>query len=147
LRAILDEMRWAAAIETTIVIVSLVELCKVRPWSKLLLLLLRLRHWWPVESRLLRGLAIHLPDWLFRGGARGDVFWTNRYLGDWPLEDLVCIFRFFSARWAEIQSSWVIAMLTSSLKVSVLTRFSRSLSLVFRPQRKWSRFLASVFAW
>jgi hypothetical protein len=92
-------------------------------------------------------LATHLLDWLFWCGARGDVFLINRYLGGWALEGPVGIFHFFSARWPEMQSSWVIAMLTSLLKVSILTRFSRSLSLVFRPWRKRSRFLASVFAW
>jgi hypothetical protein len=52
LRAILDEMGRAAAIETTIVVVSLIGWRKARPRA-LLLLLLGLRYWWPVESSLL----------------------------------------------------------------------------------------------
>jgi hypothetical protein len=57
------------------------------------------------------------------------------------------IFCFFSARCAVIQSSWVSAMLTSSLKVFALIRFRCSLSLVFKPRRKWSCFLASLSTW
>jgi hypothetical protein len=52
LRAILDEMGQAAAIETTIVVVPLIGWRKARPRA-LLLLLLGLRYWWPVESSLL----------------------------------------------------------------------------------------------
>jgi hypothetical protein len=52
LRAILDEMRRAAAIETTIVVVSLVGRQKARPWA-LLMLLLGLWCRWPIESSLL----------------------------------------------------------------------------------------------
>jgi hypothetical protein len=92
------------------------------------------------------GRATHLPDILFRGGARVAMFWTNRYLGCCAIEGPVGVFRFFSARWAEMQSSWVMAILTNSLKVSAFTRFSRSLSLVFRPRRKRSRLRVSVSA-
>jgi hypothetical protein len=72
---------------------------------------------------------------------------TTRYLGDWALEGPMGVFRFFSARCAVIQSSWVRAILTSSLKVLALTRFRHSLSLVLRPWRKRSCFLASLSAW
>jgi hypothetical protein len=50
LRAILDEVGWAAAVETTIVVVSLVSWRKAR--SRTLLLLL-LWCWWSIESCLL----------------------------------------------------------------------------------------------
>jgi hypothetical protein len=52
LRAILDEVGRAAAVETTIVVVSLVGGLKARPWA-LLLLLLRLGCRWSIESSLL----------------------------------------------------------------------------------------------
>jgi hypothetical protein len=52
LRAILDEVGRASAIETTIVAVSLVDWRKARPWT-LLLLLLRLWCRWSVELCLL----------------------------------------------------------------------------------------------
>jgi hypothetical protein len=52
LGAILNEMGWAAAVETMIVIVSLVGWRKARPWD-LLLLLLGLWCRWPIESGLL----------------------------------------------------------------------------------------------
>jgi hypothetical protein len=52
LRAILDEVGWASAVETTIVVVSLVNWRKTRPWT-LLLLLLRLWCRWSIESCLL----------------------------------------------------------------------------------------------
>jgi hypothetical protein len=52
LRAVLDKVGWASAIETTIVVISLVDWRKIRPWT-LLLLLLRLRCRWSVESCLL----------------------------------------------------------------------------------------------
>jgi hypothetical protein len=81
------------------------------------------------------GLATHLPGKLFRGGARVAVVWTNRYLGGCAVEGPVGVFSFFSARWAEMQSSWVMAILTNSLKVLAFTKFSRSLSLVFRPRQ------------
>jgi hypothetical protein len=51
------------------------------------------------------GLATHLPGRLFRGGALVAVFWTNRYLGGCAFEGPVGVFHFFSARWAEMQSS------------------------------------------
>jgi hypothetical protein len=52
LRAILDEVGRASAVETTIVVVSLVGWRKTRPWT-LLLLLLGLWCQWSVESCLL----------------------------------------------------------------------------------------------
>jgi hypothetical protein len=52
LRAILNEIGRAAAIETTIVVVSLIGWRKARPWA-LLLLLLGLWCRWPIESSLL----------------------------------------------------------------------------------------------
>jgi hypothetical protein len=51
------------------------------------------------------GLATHLPGRLFRAGARVAVFWTNPYLGKDAFEGPVGVSRFFSARWAEMQSS------------------------------------------
>jgi hypothetical protein len=51
LRAILNEMGRAAAIEITIVVVSLIGWRKARPGA-LLLLLLGLWCWWPIESSL-----------------------------------------------------------------------------------------------
>jgi hypothetical protein len=51
LRAIFDKMGWVAAIETTIVVVSLVDWRKARPRT-LLLLLLGLRCGWSIESSL-----------------------------------------------------------------------------------------------
>jgi hypothetical protein len=56
LRAILNEMGRAAAIETTIVVVSLIGWRKARPRA-LLLLLLGLWCRWPIESSLLRRLG------------------------------------------------------------------------------------------
>jgi hypothetical protein len=52
LRAILNEMGWAAAVETTIVVVSLIGWRKARPRA-LLLLLLGLWCRWSIESSLL----------------------------------------------------------------------------------------------
>jgi hypothetical protein len=52
LRAILDEMGPAAAIETTIIVVCLIGRWKARPRT-LSLLLLGLRYWRPIESSLL----------------------------------------------------------------------------------------------
>jgi hypothetical protein len=52
LRAILDEVGWATAVETTLVVVSLVGWWKTRPWT-LLLLLLRLWCRWSNKSCLL----------------------------------------------------------------------------------------------
>jgi hypothetical protein len=52
LGAILNEMGRVAAIETTIVVVSLIGWQKARPGA-LLLLLLGLWCWWPIESSLL----------------------------------------------------------------------------------------------
>jgi hypothetical protein len=52
LRAILDKVGRASAVETTIIVVSLVDWRKTRPRA-LLLLLLRLRCRWSVESCLL----------------------------------------------------------------------------------------------
>jgi hypothetical protein len=52
LRAILDEVGRATAIETTIIVVSLVGWRKARPRA-LLLLLLGLWCWWSIESSLL----------------------------------------------------------------------------------------------
>jgi hypothetical protein len=52
LGAILNKMGWAAAIEATIVVVSLIGWRKARLWA-LLLLLLRLWCRWPIESSLL----------------------------------------------------------------------------------------------
>jgi hypothetical protein len=52
LRAILDKVGWAATVETTIVVVSLVGWWKTRPRA-LLLLLLRLWRRWSIESCLL----------------------------------------------------------------------------------------------
>jgi hypothetical protein len=92
------------------------------------------------------GLATHLPGRLLQGGARVAVFWINRYFGGCAVEGPMGVFRFFSARWADMQSAWVMAILTNLLKVSAFTRFSRSLSLVFRPRRKRSRLRASVSA-
>jgi hypothetical protein len=51
LRAILDKVGWASAIETTIVVVSLVDWRKTRPWT--LLLLLKWWYRWSIESCLL----------------------------------------------------------------------------------------------
>jgi hypothetical protein len=56
LRAIIDEMGRAAAIETTIVVVSLIERRKARPRAWLLLLL-GLWCRWPIESSLLGWLG------------------------------------------------------------------------------------------
>jgi hypothetical protein len=53
LGAILNKMGRAAAIETTIVVVSWIGWRKARPRA-LLLLLLGLWCWWPIESSLLR---------------------------------------------------------------------------------------------
>jgi hypothetical protein len=52
LGAILNEMGQATAIETTIIVVSLIGWRKARPWA-LLLLLLGLWCRWPIESGLL----------------------------------------------------------------------------------------------
>jgi hypothetical protein len=52
LRTILNEVGWAAAVETTIIVVSLVGWRKARPWA-LLLLLLGLWCRWPIELGLL----------------------------------------------------------------------------------------------
>jgi hypothetical protein len=52
LGAILNEMGWTAAVETTIVVVSLIGWWKARPWA-LLLLLLGLWCRWSIESSLL----------------------------------------------------------------------------------------------
>jgi hypothetical protein len=51
LRAILNEMGRAAAVETMIIVVSLIGWRKARP-ADLLLLLLGLWCWWPIESSL-----------------------------------------------------------------------------------------------
>jgi hypothetical protein len=93
------------------------------------------------------GLATHLPGKFLRGRARRAVLGTNRYLDGGVFIGPVGVFLFFSAIWAEMQSSWVMAMLTSSLKLSALTKFNRSLSLVFRPRRKRSLLRASLSAW
>jgi hypothetical protein len=53
LRAILNEMGRAAAVEATIVVVSLIGWRKAQPGA-LLLLLLGLWCWWPIESSLLK---------------------------------------------------------------------------------------------
>jgi hypothetical protein len=52
LRAILDEVGWTSAVETMIVVVSLVGWWKTRSRT-LLLLLLRLGCWWSIKSSLL----------------------------------------------------------------------------------------------
>jgi hypothetical protein len=93
------------------------------------------------------GRKTDLLDGAFRCGSVNCALGTTRYLGDWTFEGPVGVFRFFSARCAIIQSSWVRTILTSSLKVLALTRFRRSLSLVLRPRRKRSCFLASLSAW
>jgi hypothetical protein len=51
------------------------------------------------------GLATHLPGQLPRGGARGAVLGTNRYLDGCVVVGPVGVFLFFSALWAETQSS------------------------------------------
>jgi hypothetical protein len=43
--------------------------------------------------------------WFCHSGARVAVFWTNGYLGGCAFEGPVGVFRFFSAWWAEMQSS------------------------------------------
>jgi hypothetical protein len=73
LRAILDEVGRASTVETTIVVVSLVDWRKTGPRT-LLLLLLRLWCWGSIESCPLGGLATHLPGKLLRGGARVAAF-------------------------------------------------------------------------
>jgi hypothetical protein len=66
LRAILNEMGRAAAIETTIIVVSLVGWRKARPWA-LLLLLLGLWCRWSIESILL-GLSGYPSAWQIISG-------------------------------------------------------------------------------
>jgi hypothetical protein len=66
LRAILDEVGWAAAIETKIIIVSLVGRRKARPRA-LLLLLLRLWCRWSIKSSLL-GWSGYPSAWLIATG-------------------------------------------------------------------------------
>jgi hypothetical protein len=70
LRAILDEMGWAAAVETMIVVVSLVGWRKDRPQA-LLLLLLGLWCRWPIESSLLRWLGYPSAWWIVLGRCSG----------------------------------------------------------------------------
>jgi hypothetical protein len=53
LRAILNKIGWATAVETTIIVVSLIGWRKARPQA-LRLLLLGLWCWWSIESSLLR---------------------------------------------------------------------------------------------
>jgi hypothetical protein len=143
LRAIFHEMGRAAAIETTIVVVSLVGWRKVRPWA-LLLLLLGLWCRWLIESSPLGWPSYPSAWYIVLRWDSGSSVPTNRYLGGCAVEGPVGVFRFFSARWAEIQSSRVMAILTNSLKLSAFTKFNRSLSLVFRPRRKRSCLRASV---
>ena len=54
LRTILGKVRSTAAVETSIITIPTIELWGIRPWAKLLLLLLLLRHW-RSESSLLLG--------------------------------------------------------------------------------------------
>ena len=53
LRTILGKVRSTAAVEASIITISTIELWGIRPWAKLLLLLL-LRHWRSESSLLLR---------------------------------------------------------------------------------------------
>jgi hypothetical protein len=66
LGAILNEMGRATAIETTIIVVSLIGWRKARPWA-LLLLLLGLWCWWSTESSLL-GWSGYPSAWLIVTG-------------------------------------------------------------------------------
>jgi hypothetical protein len=61
------------------------------------------------------GLAIQHPYWGAFWEDWGVAFCTKRYLCGGALEGPTGAFLFFSALWAMIQSSWVIAMFTSSL--------------------------------
>jgi hypothetical protein len=102
LRAILDEMGRAPAVKTTIV--ALIDGRKARPRT-LLLLLLKLWCWWSVKSCLLGWSGYPSAGKLPRGGARGALLGTNRYLDGCVVEGPVGVFLFFSALWAEMQSS------------------------------------------
>jgi hypothetical protein len=104
LRAILDEVGWAAAIETTIIVVSLGGWRKAQPRA-LLLLLLRWWCWCLIKSSLL-GWSGYPSAWqIVTGWCSGSSVLANRYLGGCAVEGPVGVFRFFSALWAEMQSS------------------------------------------
>jgi hypothetical protein len=94
LGAVLDEVGRASAIETTIVAVSWSGWRKVRPWT-LSQLLLNLWRRWSVELCLLGWSGYHLPGKLPRGGARGVLLGTNRYLDDGGVAGPVGAFHFF----------------------------------------------------
>ena len=93
------------------------------------------------------GLKTQLCDGGFLYGALEIVFCTKRYLGGCAPKGPVSAFLFFSAWCAVMQSSWVMAIFTSSLKLLGWTRLRHSLSLVLRPRQKRSCFLASLSAW
>ena len=84
------------------------------------------------------GLITHRPYWGAFWGSGCGVLCTGRYISGWALKGPADAFLFFSARWATLQSFWVISKLSSSLYVSTLMGFRHSLSLVFRPRRKRS---------
>jgi hypothetical protein len=67
--AIHDEMRRAAAVETTIIVVSLIGRRKARPLA--LLLLLRLRYQWPIKSSLLGRPGYPSSLWIVSGRGSG----------------------------------------------------------------------------
>jgi hypothetical protein len=102
LRAVLDEVGRTSVIETTITAVSWSGWRKARPRT-LSWLLLNLWRRWSVELCLLGWSGY--PGKLPRGEARGALLGTNRYLGDCGVAGPVGAFHFFSALWAEIQSS------------------------------------------
>ena len=103
----------APTFKTTVVVVRVSGLLKVRPRAGLLLL------WWSIASLLLLLLrrSNNPTPWL-RGLMRrcSRVLCTMRYLGAEALEGPVGALRFFSVRCAEMRSSWVMARFTKSLK-------------------------------
>jgi hypothetical protein len=56
----------------------------------------------------------------------------------------VGVFLFFSALWAEMQSSWVMAILTSSLKLLAFTKFNRSLKFGVQASSKMISFACII---
>jgi hypothetical protein len=76
LGAILNEMGWAAAIETTIVVVSLVGWREARPGA-LLLLLLGLWCRWSIESSLLGWPGYPSAWYIVSGRCSGSGVWDQ----------------------------------------------------------------------
>jgi hypothetical protein len=144
--AVFNKMRRTTTVETSIDVIPWINLWRVWSWAEWSLLLQRLRHWRPVESGLLRRPSYPPACWNISGRSSGSWVWINRYLEGCNFEGPGDTFCLFSARWDETQSSWVMAMLTNSLKLSALTRFKHSFNLVFSQRRNRSLFLVSVSA-